>query len=137
MQKSWYYKIMKKKIVLVIDDDEIMRFLVTEILDSPHLDVITASDGFDGLRLLRVKKPDLVILDILMPDLDGLEFTKITRSYPPTKDVPIIISTGDKKKETVIQFNELDVSGYLLKPYQPVFLEKRIFEILNVKIGKS
>jgi DNA-binding response OmpR family regulator len=125
---------MKKKILIVEDEEEI-RFLIKEILSQPYLELIFAEDAFTGLKLLRKLKPDLVLLDVNLPYMDGVEFTKITREYEGTKDVPIIVITGRRDMDTVIKMKKLHINGYLLKPFLPDVLIREVSNILGIKIS--
>src|SRR5512136_2431204 len=82
----------EKKKILVIDDDEVARRLLSEILLSNHrYEVIIGEDGEDGIKLAARELPDLILLDIMMPQIDGYEVCKILRENIATRYIPIII----------------------------------------------
>jgi CheY-like chemotaxis protein len=87
-----------KKILIVDDEVEAMSRL-KNILERAHYEVLSATNGRDGLRLTRELKPDLVILDIVMPDLDGGDVAAVLSEDPSTKDIPVLFLTGILTKE--------------------------------------
>lgn len=89
--------------VLVVEDNEQNRILMRMILEHLKCEVIEAKDGKEGIRISKEQKPDLIFMDIQMPEMDGLTATKILKNTPETKDIRIIIVTsyamkGDREK---------------------------------------
>lgn len=105
---------MKKKIAL-IEDDKILSDTLYESLKDSGFDVSRAFDGEEGLRLVETEKPDLVLLNILLPKLDGLAVAKKLKSDPLTADIPIIILTVLEKAEPVAAALESGVYDYIVK----------------------
>ncbi len=108
---------MKK--VLVIEDNEINLYLMRTILQKLGYQVIEAQDGFTGVELAIAERPDLILMDIQLPGLDGYEATKKIRSIEETKDIPIIAITsyamvGDKEKILAV-----GCTAYIEKPIEP------------------
>lgn len=104
--------------ILVIDDEESNQKLVSSILESKGFEVLQAYDGVEGLRMAREAGPDLILMDIQMPELDGIETFKILKTDISTKSIPIIALTalamsGDRKKLLDIGFDE-----YIAKPLE-------------------
>jgi len=87
------------KKVLIVDDEEAILRLVTVRLKSSGYEVITAYDGVEGLQAAAEHRPDLIILDILMPNMDGTEMSAKLKEDPRTRDIPVIFLTALKKKE--------------------------------------
>jgi len=114
---------MKK--VLVIEDNEINFYLLRTIIKKLGHQVIEARDGFAGVELARSERPDLILMDIQLPVLDGYEATKRIRAAKETKDIPIIAITsyamvGDKEKSLAA-----GCTAYIEKPIEPEsFIEK-------------
>ena len=123
-----------KKRILIIEDEEEIRFLIKEILPQTYLELVFAEDAFMGLKLARKLKPDMIILDINLPLMSGVEFAKITRDYEMTKDVPILVITGRRDMDTVVKMKKMNINGYLLKPFLPDVLIQQVSEILGIKI---
>jgi len=101
--------------VLSIDDEHIARFMVRQCLPMPSFDVIEAATGADGLARARDHRPDVVLLDLVMPDADGAEVLKQLRADPATRDIPVIIVTSqvldDEERMCLLQ----DAQGFLSK----------------------
>ena len=116
------------KIMVVDDEPDVVR-LVEFILQKEGFEVVTASDGRTGLSLLDEEKPDLIILDIMMPLMDGMEVLRQIRSHRTTSRVPVIMLTAKTASVTVDEARQLWVSDYVMKPFDP--------ERLVVKVKKA
>ena len=117
--------------ILIVDDEldfiELVKFRLTNL----HCEFIEANDGVHALSQARMGKPDLILLDILLPDLDGLSVCEILRRQPSTKKIPIIFMSalsGDVTKRTVAMHAE----DFFTKPLDLARLEKRIGELLRI-----
>lgn len=115
---------MDKKI-LVVDDNRLSREINCSTLESAGFKTIMASDGNEGLSLLRSGKVDLVILDLIMPGLDGFGFLSVCKSEPLLKDIPVIVITGRDSQEEVKMVKDLGACECLVKHRMPpvVFLK--------------
>ena len=114
---------MTLKKILVIDDDLEIVELAKNRLAANHYDVITATDGIQGLELAKANQPDLIILDVVMPHMDGYTFIQEIKLIDHLKKIPIIIVTA-KADMTDLFINE-GVSCCLTKPFKTeVFLDK-------------
>lgn len=100
--------------VLVIDDEEVSRYLVTQLFASSGTDVIEAVNGVEGLRFAREEQPDLIVLDLLMPDLNGFEVLEQLRADERTAHIPVVISTSRAMDEN--ERNRLERPGTRLLP---------------------
>ena len=109
---------MDKKI-LVIEDNEQSRYLFSFILEKNGCQVITARDGLEGITRAKEEKPDLILVDIRMPVMDGYEVTRHLRELPEFKDVPIIALTAYAMKEDEEKTLEAGCDGYITKPIIP------------------
>jgi len=104
---------MFRKKILIIDDSELMVKLVTDILQGKDYRVVSASDGFQGLRKVAEEKPDLVLLDIVMPGMDGFEVCKILRENPANNLMPIIMLTAQENEDDKLTGLELGADDYI------------------------
>ena len=105
-------------LVMVVDDSLTVRKITSRMLTRENFEVSTAKDGVDGLQQLQDIEPDLILLDIEMPRMDGFEFARNVRADARTKHIPIIMitsRTADKHRNRAI---ELGVNEYMGKPYQ-------------------
>ena len=114
---------MKRLCIMVVDDEPAIRILLKRCLEPEDYDVITASDGDSALAAMRKCQPDLVILDILMPGLDGFEVLEFIRQRA---DIPIIMLSGKQEVTTVRDALILGADDYLRKPFHTRELVARI-----------
>ncbi|MGF1588408.1 MAG: response regulator [Pleurocapsa sp.] len=121
---------MTKKILIIDDDDDIREAtqLCLEIVGDWQ--IITASSGRAGLVEAIAEQPALILLDVMMPDMDGLQTLKELQSNTVTKDIPVIFLTAKAHPAEQRQFTQLKVSGVITKPYDPFELSNRIAEVL-------
>jgi DNA-binding response OmpR family regulator len=119
---------MTKKI-LVVDDEFTIRELVAMTLE-PDYDVIKAENGAQGLDMIN-EKPDLVILDVMMPKMDGYEVCEKLKSNPETNKIPIIMLTAKHAMEDLKKAIMVDVDEYITKPFEPELLKKRVDGFFN------
>jgi signal transduction histidine kinase/CheY-like chemotaxis protein len=95
--------------LLIVDDNEVSRYIVSELLDRPWLTITEAGNGREALRLIATERPDAVILDLLMPDMSGIEVLRQLRQDPPTQTLPVLIYTS--KTLTDAEKTQLEESG--------------------------
>jgi two-component system alkaline phosphatase synthesis response regulator PhoP len=120
---------MPKKILAVDDERHIVR-LIQVNLERAGYQVATAYDGREALQKIEADKPDLVVLDVMMPYMDGLETLKRIRANPATRALPVIMLTAKAQDQDVFQGYSHGVDIYLTKPFNPIELLtfiKRIF----------
>ena len=127
---------MFRKKILIIDDSELMVKLITDILQGRDYRVVSASDGFQGLRKVTEEKPDLVLLDIVMPGMDGFEVCKILRDNPVNNLMPIIMLTAQENEDDKLTGLELGADDYIIKPFNPRELLSRISNTL-IRIDRN
>jgi DNA-binding response OmpR family regulator len=114
--------------ILVVDDEKRLVSLVEAYLAQEGFRVVTASNGREALFLARQEKPDLIILDIMMPEMDGYEFMRLHRKEYPT---PIILLTARVEDDDKIIGLELGADDYVTKPFRPRELTARIRAVLR------
>jgi len=113
----------RTKSILVIDDDSFISQLIKNTLQPEGYDVILAADGVYGMKLMRDTKPDLVLLDIMMPGLDGYQVLKSIRKH---SNVPVIMITAKLGVDSIKKAIDLGADDYLKKPFRPIELVARI-----------
>mgnify|MGYP006335556495 FL=1 len=121
---------MTKKILIIDDDDDIREAtqLCLEIVG--NWEIVTANSGKEGLIVAIAQQPDLILLDVMMPDMDGLETLKQLQVNAVTKDIPVMFLTAKAHPAEQRQFTQLKVSGVITKPYDTFDLSNRIAEVL-------
>ena len=120
-------------LVMVVDDSVTMRKVTGRVLERHNFEVATAKDGLDALERMADTIPDLMLLDIEMPRMDGYELATAMKADPRMRDVPIIMitsRTGEKHRQRAM---DLGVQRYLGKPYQEVELMRNVFDLLGVE----
>jgi adenylate cyclase len=112
--------------ILVVDDDRVNRILLARTLEALGHRVMTASDGREALDLLEVHEPDVVLLDILMPVMDGMTVLERMKRDPALRDMPVIMISALEDLDSVVRCIELGAEDYLPKPFDAVLLRARI-----------
>lgn len=121
-----------RKKILVVDDEEDMQKLLKIRLEQENFVVITASDGEKGVKTAELEKPDLVLLDIMMPNMDGYTCLKEIRKIQKIKDTPVLMLSGKEEEKVRDLFAFQKISGYMEKPFELDSLVSRIKEILKI-----
>jgi two-component system, sensor histidine kinase and response regulator len=117
--------------ILVIDDETTVLKNVREILELENFQVIAAENGFAGLERVKDERPDLVICDVMMPQLDGFGFLEAIRADPATADLPVILITGIRDKAFLDRGRALGAIGHLFKPFTIEQLLKTVRDVLS------
>jgi DNA-binding response OmpR family regulator len=118
-------------VILVVDDeDDVRAVIVTQLTESGH-EVLEAADGERAFELALERRPDLAIVDVTMPGLDGYELTRRLRDHQDTEEVPIIILTAQGGPRDVTQGFEVGADEYIRKPFSPHELRDRVQEVLG------
>lgn len=119
------------KKVLIVEDEQDILHLVKMYLEKDGFRSVTAMTGPDGLRKAKEEKPDLVVLDLMLPEMDGLEVCKRLRSAPGTALLPIIMLTAKAEESDTIIGLELGADDYVTKPFSPKALVARVKALLR------
>jgi two-component system alkaline phosphatase synthesis response regulator PhoP len=106
---------MSGKRILVVEDDRFLRRACEMGLRQRGFSVLTATDGEEGLRLARAERPDLILLDMLMPKLSGLDVLRALRGEENTQAIPVLIFSNSSREQDVQEAMSLGISGYLVK----------------------
>ena len=117
--------------ILVIDDDEAINELLKINLELFGYPVITAKNGIEGFALVKQELPDLVILDVMMPEVDGFTVAKRIRENPETKNIPILMLTALSMVQDKVKGFDIGVVDYLVKPFEMEELRVRVRALLK------
>ena len=120
-----------KKILVIDDEEEFGEFLKTNLELRGDYEVINAFDGKAGVALAGSKKPDIILLDIVMPHMNGFEVLKKLREEEDTKAIPVIMVTARGDDEAMVKALRLHDDGYIIKPVKIEELEGKIEELLK------
>ena len=121
----------EQPVVLAADDDEDILALVTFRLERSGYSVLQAHDGAEALELALAEKPDLAVLDVMMPKMDGFELTRRLRAHEATSRMPIILLTARAQDSDVQEGFDAGADDYLRKPFSPQELRSRVQAILG------
>jgi two-component system chemotaxis response regulator CheY len=119
---------------LIVDDSSVMRKIVERSLRQAGLEslvIFEASSGSEGLDLLKTQPVDLIISDINMPSMDGLEFLRQLRAQKLAPDVPVVMITTESSMEFVQQAIQAGAKSYIRKPFTPEQVKERVLSLLN------
>ena len=122
---------MDKKRILLVDDEEDLRKMLKFRLEALDYDVSEAVDGQEGLNKARFNKPDLIILDLMLPKLDGFKVCRMLKFDEKYKKIPIIMFTARAQKKDEELGKEVCADAYIKKPFEPQVLLAKIKELLG------
>ncbi len=122
-----------RKRILIVDDDKTICDIIKEMLEFDSIDVIASNTPEEGLFQARYKSPDLILLDLFLPNMDGFEVYKNLKNDERTGSIPVIIITGHTDTKTVTYAQELGLRGVFYKPFNFGQLRKKIKFILGEK----
>ena len=126
-----------KKILIIEDEPDVIDLLALPLRKTGEFNVSTASDGVAGLRKAREEAPALIILDLMLPKMPGLEVCKVLKSDPSTRDIPIIMLTAKAEEVDRIVGLEFGADDYVTKPFSPREMILRIKAIIRRRTGES
>lgn len=123
------------KSILVVDDEEDVRALIQLGLEmKAGWNVLNASSGEEAIAIAQNQKPDVILLDLMMPDMDGKTTLQRLKSNPATQQIPVILMTAKSKYSVEESFNGLDVAAIFTKPLRPLNLPQQIIDVIGNKI---
>ena len=114
-----------KKKILMIDDVALNHATARAVLEDTY-DLYEASSGLEAFEILKDLEPDLILLDVVMPEMNGMEVLKKLKSVPAYKDIPVIFLTADTSPEAEVEGFKLGIVDYIVKPFVPMVMKKRI-----------
>ena len=113
--------------VLIVDDEPLIRDVLSTVLDLEDLEVSTAADGRSALEALETERPDVVVCDVTMPGIDGLEVCRRIKADPATAHLPVVLLTARDREEDRRAGREAGCDAYLTKPFSAL----RLIEIIG------
>lgn len=119
-----------KNKILVVDDEPQLANFIRMRLEANKFKVILASDGIEGLKKTQEEKPDLILLDILMPNLDGFGMLRKLKEDDKTKSIPVIILTAQDKPQNISRALEIGANDYMAKPFESKIMLEKIRKLL-------
>lgn len=119
-----------QRILLIEDDPDIQRMISMALQYTAHAAVLAASDAETGLRAARSEPPELILLDVMLPDQDGYQVCRALKADPATADIPVIFLSARAQQSEIQHGLSLGAVGYLVKPFDPMALAQEIDRIL-------
>ncbi len=116
---------MKKKVAIIEDEPDINELLVYN-LEKEGYAVVRSFDGSEGLKLIRQERPDLILLDLMLPGMDGLEVCQALKQNENTKDIPIIMITAKSEESDIVVGLQMGADDYVTKPFSPKVVLARV-----------
>jgi CheY-like chemotaxis protein len=120
------------KILLVDDDENIRTVAMIGLEDMPGLEIVEASSGQQALDLAQTTSPDLIVLDMMMPGMDGIQTFNQLRENDKTRDIPIIFMTAKVQSHEIESYTKLGVAGVITKPFDPLTLADEIRSFIAI-----
>ncbi len=123
----------KKRIVLIVEDDEVLLRALYLIFHGGEYTIATAADGDTGLKMVSRIKPDIILLDLLLPQMNGFDFLKYVKSNPTIRDIPIIVLSNLGDQENMNKARELGALDYFIKSSTDLIaLKEKIDKIFKI-----
>jgi DNA-binding response OmpR family regulator len=122
--------------VLVVDDDPVILKLLEVNFEMEGFTVLVARDGEEGIEVARTDQPDLIVSDIMMPKVSGLELVIALKGDPATSEIPIILLSAKAQNADVRSGLDAGADDYVTKPFEPLDLVDRVNRLLEVRASK-
>jgi CheY-like chemotaxis protein len=119
--------------VLVVDDDPVIQKLLQVNFEMEGYSVITAGDGEEGLARAQAEHPDAIVLDVMMPKMDGLEVARRLKGDPDTEGIPIVLLSAKAQQADIQAGTATGAEEYLTKPFDPLELLQRVGDLIARK----
>jgi DNA-binding response OmpR family regulator len=119
--------------ILLIDDDSLLLDLLERKLKARGYDVVTACDGSAGIECARTEKPDLIVLDMMMPIMDGRQTLRMLQADAALADIPVIMLTSRREESEIVDAIEKGAADYQLKPFSPDEIIARVGRFVTKK----
>lgn len=123
--------------ILIVDDDVFQRNLINSLLRSENYHVLFAATGSEALSVLRTKRPDVILMDVMMPNIDGIETTRRLKAMPQFSNIPVIMVTGDSEGDVVIKSLKAGASNFVVKPFNSTTLIAKINFVLGTAVPQK
>jgi len=121
----------KQPVVLVADDEEDIKVVLRMFLEAVGYEVVTAFDGLDALEQIKSAKPDVVLMDIMMPVIDGIEVVRQMKATPGIRDIPVVMLTAAAQSDMVERAIQAGAADYIVKPFEPETVQRAIEKVLG------
>ena len=115
-----------RPLLLVVDDDKFVHKLMARVLGAAHYDVLCVASATKAIRLLRERRPDLILMDIGLPGVDGIQFTRQLKAAVPLAAIPVIMLSGQSGRQVIIDSLSVGAVDFIVKPVDRDILLKKV-----------
>lgn len=122
----------RKPLILVADDEEDIKIVLEMYLQTVGCEVVTSYDGLDAVERVKERRPDLVLMDIMMPVIDGIEAVRQIKALPEMKDLPIVMLSAASQGDLVQRALESGATDFISKPFEPEHVYSVIKRYLQI-----
>jgi two-component system cell cycle response regulator len=119
--------------ILTVDDSRTVRMIVTRAFRSFACEILEAGDGVEGLTVAQRERPDIILLDVTMPVMDGVEMLTRLKANPELRAIPVIMLTAESGRENVLRIAKLGVRDYVIKPFKEASIVERVGRMIDLK----
>ncbi len=119
--------------ILTVDDSKTIRMIVARAFKSFVCEVLEAADGVEGLTVAHRERPDIILLDLTMPIMDGVEMLTRLKAAPDLRSIPVVMLTAESGRENVLRIAKLGVRDYVIKPFKEELITERVGRIIDLK----
>lgn len=123
-------------VVLIVDDEQSIRSLVRKLLGDIYI-VLDAADGNEAVEVALKQKPDMILMDILMPNMSGYAALRVIKSKPATKKIPVVMLTGLASESDKKLAKQMGADGYITKPFSSAEIKRTIAQVLKTAARKQ
>jgi CheY-like chemotaxis protein len=138
MESARLLKAMAERVrpsILLVDDDPFQHKLLGQILEQENMDLVCVESGAAALGVLRRRRPDLILMDVMMPDIDGIEVTRRLKATEPYASIPVVMITGQGEKNTVVASQKAGAVDFVVKPFSRDTLVAKLHKYLKGGVG--
>lgn len=118
--------------ILSVDDSKMVRLIVTRAFKKFDCKVFEASHGLDGMATAAKEKPDVIILDVTMPVMDGMEMLAALKENADLKSIPVVMLTAEGSRDSLLAFAKMGVRDYLIKPFKEQDIVEKVSRIITL-----
>jgi CheY-like chemotaxis protein/HPt (histidine-containing phosphotransfer) domain-containing protein len=124
-------------ILLVVDDSDITRQLIKDIFKNTSLKIVTCNDGLEGIKKALEYKPGLILLDLMMPDFDGIKMLKVIKLLDDVKNIPVVVISANTNKRNVLAATEAGADKIIPKPFDKNIIVDCVKQYIDFKLVES
>ncbi len=123
--------------ILTVDDSRAVRIIIKKAFNSYDCEIVEAANGVEGLAAASKENPDIILLDVTMPVMDGVEMLTKLKADPITKGIPVIMLTAEAGKENVLKIAKIGIRDYIIKPFKGEVLVEKVGRIVDIRPGSE